>query len=329
MENAIKNITEILLFEPDNYKGVYDGVHQLHHIFAAASGVRAGNITDKDIDLPSGNAVSTIKAAHCLLEFQRTAVFLRGVYKAILQLQKDFPGERLHILYAGCGPYATLVTPLTAFFRADEVAFHMLDINEASVVAAQKLYTKLNLADYVEEWIIADATAYQVPQGQTRHLMISETMLNALRKEPQAQIMLNLVPQLPAKGLFIPHEITVSAKLLSPRLETDRYLTPGIEPERINLGTVYAIGRENCAIHQPVTITIPKEAAGFGQLSLLTDITAFPGETLGIYSCSLTMPMRLFNVEEHLGRQLRFQYRMGEKPVFEYQWVDADIMTAI
>jgi hypothetical protein len=199
MNTGIRKITEILLFEPYNYKEVYDAVHNLHHLFAAVSGVTAGNITDKDINLPSGNAVSTIKAAHCLLEFQRTAVFLRGVYKAILRLKKNFPNERLHILYAGCGPYATLLTPLTTFFKADELAFHLMDINEASLNAAKKLYEALALNDYVEDWICADATIYRIPQGETRHLILSETMLNALRKEPQVEIMLNLVPQLPDK----------------------------------------------------------------------------------------------------------------------------------
>jgi hypothetical protein len=329
MNNTIRDITETLLFEPFNYKGVYDGVHQLHDLFAAASEVRAGNIIDKDINLPSGNAVSTIKAAHCLLEFQRTAVFLRGIYKAILQLKKDFPNERLHILYAGCGPYATLLTPLTAYFRADELAFYLLDINEASVEAAQKLFTELKLNDYVEEWIIADATKYQIPYGEIRHLIISETMLNALRKEPQVEIMLNLVPQLPANGLFVPQEITVSAKLLSPRLETDRYLTPDHEPERINLGTVYSIGRKNCAKHQPVIITIPKETGVFKQLSLLTDITTFADEKLGIYASSLNMPMDLFNADEHTGKQLRFQYITGEYPGFKYEWVNAEPITVI
>ena len=323
MNNQLKSITETILFNPKDYKGIYEGVHQLHDIFAEATEVRAGNITDNDINLPSGNAVSTIKAAHCLLEFERTAVFLRGIYKAILQLKNDFPNQRLHILYAGCGPYATLLTPLTSIFSGDEVAFHLLDINENSIEAAKKLYTDLKLADYVNEWILADATTYRVPDGKVVHLMISETMLNALRKEPQVAIMLNLIPQLPAKGLFIPNEITVSAQLLSPKLETERNLTPDLEPERINLGNIYTIGRDNCATHQPVTIQIPEDIGAFRQLSLLTAINTYADEKLGTYSTSLTMPMRLFYADEHAGKQLRFKYKMGDKPGFEYEWVDA------
>ncbi|MEO8885527.1 MAG: hypothetical protein ABI367_05650 [Mucilaginibacter sp.] len=322
MSNTMHQITQTLLFCPDDAGGIYKGVHQLHDIFAASTGVKAGDITDKDIYLPSGKAVSTIKAAHCLLEFERTAVFLRGVYQAIIQLKKDYPDTRLHVLYAGCGPYATLLTPLTSVFGIDEIAFHLLDINEDSIAAAQKLYAYLKLDGYVEEWLLADATTYYVPEGEVMHLMISETMLNALRKEPQVAIMLNLVPQLPDKGLFIPQEITVSAQLLSPRLETDRYLTPDTEPERINLGNIYTIGRYNCAKHKPVTIKIPEEIGRFRQLSLLTTITTFGNEKLGTYTTSLTMPLRLFDADDCIGKQVKLTYQISDKPGFEYEWVE-------
>jgi hypothetical protein len=318
MNTIIRKLTETFLFEPSNYKGLYDSAHNLHQVFSEASGIKAGDITDENIFLPSGKAVSPIRAAHCLLEFHRTAVFLRGIYKAILHLKKEFPGERLHILYAGCGPYATLLTPLTTFFTKDELAFHLLDINQDSLDAAQKLYNNLELNNYVEEWIYADATTYKVSDDSVIHLMISETMLNALRKEPQVEIMLNLIPQLPPEGIFIPHEITITAKLLSRRLETDRHMNPDQEPERINLGEIYKIGRKYSAPSAPVTINIPAEMNHVNYLSLLTDINTFENEKLGIYECSLNMPVHLTNAQEYAGGQLTFEYETGELPGFKY-----------
>lgn len=318
----LKEAAEILLFQPDNYKDIYDTLHELHDMYALHTGISAGNITDKDIWLPSGNAVSSIKAAHCLLELQRTAVFIRGIYKAILALQQSFPGERIHILYAGCGPYATLLTPFTTRFKAEEIAFHLLDINEDSLVAAKKLYDALGIEKYVEEWICTDATTYQLPEHQTIHLMISETMLNALRKEPQVAIMLNLIPQLPEKGLFIPQEINVSAQLLSSRKETARYLDPNVEPERLNLGTVYSIGLYNCHPHKPVIIEIPGKIEENKDLQLLTDITVFENEKLGIYNCSLNMPLKITRVEGLEGKRIVFNYIMGETPGFIWKWLD-------
>jgi hypothetical protein len=267
-----------------------EGLHQLHQLFAAACGIAAGNIDDEDMYLPAGKAVSPIKAAHCLIDIQRTSVFLRGVHKAILQLKSDFPDQRPHILYGGCGPYATLLTPLTTLFKPDELAFHLLDINTNALDAAKKIYDEFGLNDYVEEWICADATTYSVPDSEVRHLMISETMQTALRREPEVDVMRNLVPQLPAKGLFVPAEIVVSAVLMNGRLETDRCLTPESEPQRINLGKIYAIGRDIVDHPDEIIKTIPINYGIFNRLYLLTDINTFAYEKLGIYDSSLTMP---------------------------------------
>jgi predicted RNA methylase len=316
----LEQSTNTLLFNPTDYKAIYDQLHELHDLYALHSNVSAGNITDQDMWLPSGNAVSPIKAAFCLLEIQRTAVFIRGINKAILSLQLAFPGQRIHILYAGCGPYATLLTPFTTRFTKDEIAFHLLDINEVSLTAAKKLYQGLQIEDYVVEWICGDATTYRLPNDLTIHLVISETMLNALRKEPQVEIMLNLVPQLDDKALFIPDNITVSAELLDSYKETYRYLEPEKTPERLNLGTIYSIGRKQCEPHAQVTIEIPQQIENFKQLNLLTTITTFDDEQLGIYDSSLNMPLRIADVAGYEGRKITFDYERGAKPGFRHEW---------
>lgn len=317
----LEKSTETLLFKPTHFKDIYDELHELHNLYATHSGIAAGSINDDDIYLSSGKAVSPIGAAHCLLEIQRTAVFIRGINKAILALQQSFPGQQIHILYAGCGPYATLLTPFTTRFTPEEITFHMLDINEASLEAAKKLYKGLQLEDYIAEWICADATLYQLPADSTIHLIISETMLNALKKEPQVEIMLNLMPQLHEKALFIPEEITVSAQLLDHKQEASRYQELNKTPERINLGTLYAIGRADCKPQSQVTIEIPKQTGNFNSLNLLTDITTFGDEKLSIYDCSLNLPLRIADVSDLEGRSIHFNYKTGTVPGFEYEWV--------
>ncbi len=318
--SILEQSTNTLLFKPTAFKDIYDDLHELSDFYAAHSGIAIGDITDNDIMLPSGKAISPIKAAFCLVEIQRTAVFIRGINKAIAQLQASFPGERIHILYAGCGPYATLLTPFTTRYTSNELAFHLLDINQISLTAAQKLYKGLELEDYVAEWICADATTYQLPEDQTIHMVISETMLNALRKEPQVDIMLNLIPQMHEKALFIPQNITVTAQLLDNRKEMDRGIEPYLTPERINLGTLYAIGREIYEPPQRIVIEIPQEIQNHKNLSLLTDITVFDNERLSTYDSSLNMPVRIQEVSGHEGRKLIFNYERGEKPGFKFEW---------
>lgn len=315
----LQRANRIIIDEPDNLGGIYKVIHELHAVYAEQSGVIAGNITDDDIMLPSGKAVSTIKAAHCLLEFQRTAVFVRGIYKAVCRLKADFPSQTIHILYAGCGPYATLLTPLVALFSPSEIAFTFLDINQVSLDAVKKMYDRQNLSAYIKEYICADATTYKISEGTAVHLAVSETMLNALMKEPQVAVMQNLMPQLTHKALFVPAKITVSAKLLDVN-EEQRSTTAGILPRRITLGDIYTISRENYAAPQPVTFRIPDKVNDFKTVFLHTHIETYGDEVLTDYQCSLTTPKRITSVDEMEGKHITFNYLNGETPGFTYLW---------
>ena len=61
----------------------------------------------EDSLLDSGVAINPNAAAHCALDYQRSVVFIRGVYAAIKTLKLRFPETPLELLYAGCGPFAT------------------------------------------------------------------------------------------------------------------------------------------------------------------------------------------------------------------------------
>lgn len=317
----LKKSTQTLLFKPNNFKDIYDDLHELHDFYASHTSVSAWDLNDEHVFLPSGKAISPGGAAHCLLEIQRTAVFIRGIYKAILKLQQSFPNQQLHILYAGCGPYATLLTPLTTLFSKEEIRFHLLDINERSLAASKKLYKALDIENYVAEWIFADATKYKFPTDQAIHLVISETMLNALRKEPQVEIMLNLIPQMQEKALFIPENITVSAQLLNKKQEIDLQMQGDLIPERRNLGDIYTIGRANCKVHEQVSIRVPTNVLKEHSIQLLTEITTFEDERLEINQCSLNVPVVIGNAMEFAGRTINFDYHMGEVPGFKYHWL--------
>lgn len=316
----LKKLIEPILFEKDNYKALYENLHTLHNIYASFTGISAGNITDKDIYLPKGIAISAIKAAHCLLEIRRTAVFLRGIYKAIFQLKKDFPSRKINILYAGCGPYATLLTPLTAFFSSEELAFHMLDINQFSLDSVQRLYTSLDLTDYIAESVCTDATTYQLPKDKMMHMVISETMQNALAKEPQVAIMLNLIPQMASKAIFIPEEINISLKLITPAEENKSFFTLDYVPIRKDMGQLYTIGRTNSKMHTPLTIQMPQQAGNFKSLNIFTDITVFNDEKLGDYNCGLNLPLKIADIEGNEARKITFHYEINDKPGFRHKW---------
>lgn len=316
----LKEAAEAFMQRPVDYFEVYKKAGELHDLFAPLSGVSAGNITDEDIMLPQGKAISPIKAAFCLKEAYRTAVFVSGIYQAIRSLQENFPGERIRILYAGCGPYATLLTPLTSMFSSEEVLFYLVDINPISLEAVKKLYEGLGLTDYVHSVSCIDAITYKMETPM--HLVISETMLNGLATEPQVAIMLNLVPQLMEKALFIPQEIRVSAQLVDPGKE-DRWMAdPSLDPGRIHLGDLYTIGQKQCTPHKEIVLSIPEEINGNNKMVLHTDITVFKEEKLKLNDCSLNLPWKVMDVTEHTGKKIAFLYEISAKPKFNHTILD-------
>ncbi|HYF32151.1 MAG TPA: hypothetical protein VD993_13600 [Chitinophagaceae bacterium] len=312
------DLTRAILFDKDNYKMLYEGVRMLHDFYAGITGITAVNNNDQNIYLPTGKAISPGQAANCLLDLRRTAVFLRGIYKAIIRLQQEFPGRQIEVLYAGCGPYASLLTPLTTMFVPQQVRFHMMDVQPESLVAVGKLYGHLNASEYLGSMTCADATTYQMTQDFD--LVIVEAMQSALIREPQVAITLNLLPQMKEKAIFIPQEIRVTAQLLDREMEMNGYLAEAAAPVRIKLGDVYRIGQFNYDPPQPVLIDVPASVGTHNELHLLTELTVFEDEVLEVNNCGITLPYKVAAIEPYLGKQVRFEYEIGETPGFKWEF---------
>lgn len=316
-KQALAEHTRAIIFE-ENYQFIYKGIYGLLEIFSSLSGVNAGDIVDEDIMLSAGKAVSTIKAAHCLREIERTRRFLRGIKKAIDDVRVQKPDSRINILYAGCGPYATLLTPLTSLYTSDQLSFTLLDINAYSLQAVQSLYEALGLTAYIKKILHEDAITYKIDAEDDYDLVISETMHNALRGEPQVSIMANLIPQLKPGAVFIPEEIRVNAALLDRRAENASFLEVGKAAERVQLGTVYKTSRP---MEYPLPVKFPLPAIDkHSRLSLLTEINVYATEKLENYNCSLTLPYRIADLPVGKSYEaVEFEYVVNENPHFAFQ----------
>ena len=157
-----------------------------------------------------GVALSPLGAAICLDDYLRTTRFIKGTYLAIKELLLKFPSQKINILYAGCGPYATVLLPLLPLLNKEAIDVILLDINEYSVQSVKELIFKLELADYDVCVLRGDAISYKHPKSKPLHLLITETMFRALIREPQVAITANLAPQLCPDGILLPEEIELS-----------------------------------------------------------------------------------------------------------------------
>ncbi len=272
----------------------------------------------------SGLAISPIKAALCAREPLRTVTFIRGLAAAIDQARVSHGTVR--VLYAGCGPFATLALPLMTLLDARQVRFTLLDIHSASLDSARRLIDSLGLQALVADYVLADACTLQLDAAALPHVIVSETMNAALRSEPQVAIMRHLAMQAP-QALLVPQSITVEACLLRPGKELPPPVEPGmpllpVQRQRLPLGPVFRLDAAAIEAWRGLTgplpagtVQLPSPLPADMQARLLTRIVAFGPHWLDDYESSLNQPQHLPGRPALTGgEQLRFVYCGGAEP---------------
>ena len=164
-----------------------------------------------DTELPQGIAINPAAAAQCVKDYIRTIKFVNAVHHAITQQHALHPGSTLKILYAGCGPFATLLLPLLALHCEKEMSIHFLDIHEESLSSVQTLMQFFNFDQLRLHYHCDNACHFQAPDPFD--IIVAETMQKALEQEPQFMVTAQLADQLKPTGIFIPEEIFVSLAL--------------------------------------------------------------------------------------------------------------------
>lgn len=307
MQEKLRQITDEILFSKE-LSELYKTCNELYDLFAEVIQIESLAEIKTETILPNGKAISPDDAARCVIDFARTTQFLRGIYQAILHLQKNFPDEEIEILYAGCGPFATLAIPLCTKFSSETLKFTLIDIHQISLDSAQKLFQKFSLENFVKEFIKTDACTFQT--NKKFHLIISETMQKSLEKEPQVAITLNLAPQLHEKGIFIPQKISVDVCV------TDLNKEFTSERKHDKLATILELTKDTKKF-QKVIVKIPDNNL---DVILATSIKIFESFSLDVYDSGLTYPTILFDLKSRFGEtQVEFEYKLGEHPQFIYE----------
>lgn len=326
----LADAASVLLFGGDDDLLSQAAVTSLDRLFRDITGLREKTADMRDrstTSLPSGSAISPLDAGRCLLDLRRTGVYLRGVYRAIQKAQQRFPGDVIHVLYAGCGPFAPLCLPLLPLLAGQAVRFTLLDVHTRAVEGVQAIMAALRLEEAHVDCLVCDATHYHKPDRCPLHVVVSETMQRALENEPQVAILMNTAPQLTAGGLMVPELITVDAVLtdLSRELGGNGVVA---EPwsGRIPLGRILQVDRERiCAWSAagvsshlpPVRIALPSAVPAQYSLVLATTIRTFGVNTLREYESGLTQPLIVDGWRA--GEETEFTYHLGKKPGFQLE----------
>lgn len=318
----IKSISDIILDETSSAAELRDALNTFVLLCSDTSGIRPDASFDawaEDSLLDNGVAINPRAAAHCAVDYQRSVMFIRGVHAAIKTLKKRFPDTPIEILYAGCGPFATLLLPLLGKFNPGELCISMLDIHQRSLESVELLLAHFELGAHAVRTIRADACHYTHPKKL--HLVIAETMQKSLEQEPQFAVTANLGPQLWPTGIFIPQCIEVVLCLAD--LAHEREEKNG---ERYPLATVCTLSPESAADQlEPTTVVIPK-LADMSRLdaALFTRIAVFEQYLLRDYESEITLPQKCHELAPLAGgERYKVSYQLGSYPKFNFERVSS------
>lgn len=344
--NELQRITEILFKPEDNYGELTQAIQDLYQLFLTVSGLTAEPLEQRGqqehIYLPMGKAIGPYWAGLCIHEFLRTKRFIKGAFLGLQSAIAKFPGNPIHCLYAGTGPFAALAIPLITVFNSSQVKFTFLEINPYNIKPLERIIQGFEAEEYVTEIIQADATQFQANPGRPFQMIITETMQNALQKEPQVAITMNLVPQMAHGGILIPENIAIEAVLLSPKRNQDRMLGI-IEAESCyrELGTIFQLNKGIHALSPvpgpagkgpysfpEVEIRIPPDwVAEYPHLCLLTRIRVYGEVELKDWECSLTQPQKVLQFDPVMPAQrIGLWYEVNEKPGLRNRVIMDDLL---
>lgn len=312
---SLRHIAEVIVNETSPVASLQQALDDFANHCSKASGIAPDPSFDgwaEDTLLDDGVAINPQAAAFCVKDYRRSVMFIRGLYAAINTALQRFNEQPIKILYAGCGPFATLMLPLLSLFKPRQLELHLLDIHQRSLDSACLLLDHFGLSDHRVQTIQADACCYQHPG--TLQLIVAETMQKSLEQEPQFAVTQNLAPQLCAQGIFIPEKIEVELCLGHLQCEQDIFKRDNtIDPEAlIRSGRRYPL---NCLLtlkpamastefkqarHNPVTgmyelahqlIELPsiEDLSSYDAL-IFTRIRIFRSYRLNDYDAEISLP---------------------------------------
>jgi len=286
--------------------------------------------------LDSGQALSVQEAGECILDYKRTITFLQAIKAAINDLQILKKDKIIEILYAGTGPFATLILPVLHLYSPKRIQITLIDIHKEAIQNVQFLIDSLSYQEYIKEYLVEDATKITFSEGRKFDLIISETMNQALIKEPQASITNNLIPYLSSHGIFIPEEINISVACSrysdEPNLtqNRDEYVFKNFEnkhkEKRIELGHLFSLNKKSILElykkemdFESSWLPLPKEYKKAPDISLFTEIRVYKYIRLNHGDSIITNPYCIASIPNFPDKtHIKLRYTIQDYPKWSY-----------
>lgn len=329
--SELANIADILYKKDAHYGKIFEASRRLRDLMQIASNKEyVDRIDDDTIYTNSGKAIGIKWAILCVEDIMRTKKFCKGIYMAIKKIKAKKNGK-VHILYAGTGPFATLIIPLISRYSSEEISFTLLEINPESFDGLNNTIQYFNAQDYINEMTLCDAIDYKIPKDLHVDILLSETMMHGLKSEQQVAICCKLLSQIENDVIMIPEEVNLNLLAVNSE-KRNRYKQQmnGDLQYFKRLGNLFTINKETIKEHQEAflsafpnykfpetSLSIPSDInLGFDELSIETHIKVFENEVLEIDESSLTVLLKLMPLNSMLQtvKTLHANYVCGEHP---------------
>ncbi|VXB70676.1 conserved hypothetical protein [Flavobacterium sp. 9AF] len=330
---ALKEIGKTFSKDEINFLEIKEAIDEFKKIVTEISNLDLEDELHKQcIYLTNGKALGTTWAAMCLDDIIRTKMFIKGIFKAIKKLQKQ--NKPIHIVYAGTGPYATLLLPALATFSPEEIKVTLIEINTESFNYMKKIIEKLGFEKHVISFENEDATTIKIKNPGNVDMIVSETLQCGLIKEQQIPITINLLKQVPKKTVLIPEMLALDVCLLNFEKFKSNSLITNENTYGHFLGRLIEINNtanekynlqsdaKESQILENKQFQIPQEKKqDFDAVALITRITVFENEKINLNESGLTLPI-LLNKHKDLSQLNTFtlSYKIDKVPGFTIEW---------
>ena len=319
----LKTVTDELLSPVLNYSAIREAALSLKKLFSEAVAFDdTDNSVNDNIRTPAGLAIDPWSAAFCINDMMRTRKFILGIRDAIEERLRMNPERPVTILYAGTGPFATLLTLLITIFRPVQLQMILLEINPVSFHYLQKTIQQFGMEDYIVDLLQTDAVTWLIPGNQQPDIIVSETMKPGLQREPQVSVVANLLSQCTQKPILIPELIKVDVCMVGNLINYPDSI--------ISLKTLLELDAETAVqiknnpkdipvLSEGILVTIPElPGLPFTGLILDTSVRVFGQHTLGFNETGITLPLTLMEIAalKNFPARLLFKYHIESEPGF-------------
>ena len=314
----LRHLTTVLLDRQRPAYSLRGEVLEIKSIFESLAeqiSHRASNIALGETRTKLGLAISPTMAAMCLDDFARTVTFVRGLHEAIMDLRRTITSRPVRVLYAGCGPWATLAIPVMSVLSSPEATFTLLDIHDASIASVRELVERLGLSASIAALVTADASEYSI--SQQPDILLIEMMRAALESEPQVAVAMNLVRESP-HARMIPEDVRVFLSLVDQSVRLDGEIESVVFEKTIEVGEVISFNKtsiEQFEKFATTSIQLPDFDPDRYRPMLTTTVRVYSDHLLLGNDSGITLPKPLpLNPPPGPGETLDFQYEIGERP---------------